>query len=437
MVRRVSGGFLMALTVAWLASALVAGQTGAPSAVSDSSDGPAANRRLVLKGPVPRTPDGKPDLRGHWNAPPLYNSNILEAHPAGFGIQAGRSVVVDPPDGIIPYQPWALAQRNENRKSENAYLDNEGRCYPSGVPRIMLFSFQIEYAANEIFLFFEYVHATRTIHMNRRTHLPPAIRSFFGDSVGYWNGDTLVVETANLNGKFWLGLGGDFFSDAATIVERFSLSDTNTLAYEATITDPKVFTRPWTWRWNRPYLRGEWGEFSENHCHEGNSMLAHLKNTYEATLAGKLPGTPAAAEARPMPAGQGPFSARWVYDQQASGRNEGSTVLPSEIQLAQTATELHLRGSTSRQYLTEAVYKLDGSEVKVAVGPGVNETGMARIDGGNLVIASRRSFSSPAGEVVAELNDVYTVRGDVLIVQRRQSVDGETTTAKAVYNRAK
>jgi hypothetical protein len=437
MVRRFSGCFLMALIGTWLTPALLAGQTGAPSAVSDTADGPAANPRLVLKGPVPRTPDGKPDLRGHWNAPPLYNSNILEAHPAGFGIQAGRSVVVDPPDGIIPYQPWALAQRDENRKGENAYLDNEGRCYPSGVPRIMLFSFQIEYAANSIFLFFEYVHGTRTIHMDRRTHLPAAFTSYFGDSVGYWDGDTLVVETKNLNGKFWLGLGGDFFSDAATVVERFSMPDPNTLAWEATITDPKVFTRPWTWRWNRPYLRGSWGEISENHCHEGNSMLAHLKNTYEATRAGSLPATSAAAESRPMPAGQGAFSARWVYDQQASGRNEGSTVLPSELQLAQTANELHFRGSTSRQYLTEAVYKLDGSEVSVTVGPGVKETGRARMEGGNLIITSRRSFDSPAGEVVAELNDVYSVKGDVLTVQRQQTVDGETTAAKAIYNRAR
>jgi hypothetical protein len=138
-----------------------------------------------------------------------------------------------------------------------------------------------------------------------------------------------------------------------------------------------------------------------------------------------------------MPAGQGPFSAQWVYDQQASGRNEGSTSLPSEIQLAQTSGELHFRGSTSRQYLTEAVYKLDGSEVSVTVGPGIKETGRARMEGGNLVITSRRSFSSPAGEVVAELNDVYSVKGDVLIVQRRQTVDGEAATAKAVYNRAR
>lgn len=88
----------------------------------------------------PRTPDGKPDLRGHWIAPPLRNSNILEEHAGGFGIQAGQSVVVDPPDGKIPYQPWALAERDRRRRPENNYEDTEGRCILSGMPRIMLFS---------------------------------------------------------------------------------------------------------------------------------------------------------------------------------------------------------------------------------------------------------------------------------------------------------
>src|SRR3990170_4823813 len=111
-----------------------AAQAGPPAPVAPGETGPRSTPRLVLSGPVPRTPDGKPDLRGFWNAPPLFSSNILEEHLAGFGIQAGKSVVIDPPDGTIPYQPWALARRNENRREENAYLDNEGRCILSGMP---------------------------------------------------------------------------------------------------------------------------------------------------------------------------------------------------------------------------------------------------------------------------------------------------------------
>ena len=139
-----------------------------PESRGQEESGPRSTARLVLKGPVPRTANNKPDVRGFWNAPPLFNSNILEEHTAGFGIQPGKSVVVDPGDGIIPYQPWALAQRNENRRSENAYLDNEGRCIVSGLPRIMLFTFEMQYAANDIVLVFDYVHVTRIIHMDRR-----------------------------------------------------------------------------------------------------------------------------------------------------------------------------------------------------------------------------------------------------------------------------
>jgi hypothetical protein len=231
---------------------------------------------------MPRTAEGKPDLRGSWNAPPLFNSNILEEHAGGFGIQPGRSVVIDPPDGKIPYQPWALSQRDENRKPENAYLDNEGRCILSGMPRLMLFAFQIAYAANDIVLFFPYVHSTRFIHMDRTTHLPESMKLWLGDSIGRWDGDTLVVDSGNFNGKFWFGLGGDFATDQLHMVERFSMSDPNTLQWQATLTDPKTFTRPWTWRWNRPYVRGREQEIDDAECHEGNIDLVHTKNTYDA-----------------------------------------------------------------------------------------------------------------------------------------------------------
>lgn len=240
--------------------------------------------RVVLT-TMPRSADGKPDFRGMWQAPPLFNSNVLEEHAAGFGIQAGKTVVIDPPDGKIPYQEWALKERDEHRKAENAYLDNEGRCVLSGMPRIMLFSYEVIYAGNDIVLFFDYVHTTRIIHMNRRTHISPAIGLWLGDSYGYWEGDTLVVDSANFNGKFWFALGGDFASDNLRIVERFTMSDPNTMQWKATLTDPKVYTRPWTMQWNRPYIRGRVEEDLDEDCHEGNADLAHLKNTYDAARA--------------------------------------------------------------------------------------------------------------------------------------------------------
>jgi hypothetical protein len=139
-----------------------------------------------------------------------------------------------------------------------------------------------------------------------------------------------------------------------------------------------------------------------------------------------------------MPAGQGPFSGRWIYDVQASGEQDGGTAVPSELQLARTADELHLQGLTERQDTTDAVYKLDGSEVRVTVGPGITATGRARVEGDTIVVTSRRTFPSPSGdEVVVDLSDVYTVKGDVLTVQRRQTVGGATSAARGVYNRVR
>jgi hypothetical protein len=279
MVRSVAAAFAAAAAL-WIGPPFQAEPRG-----QDRQE-PGSQRRLVLKGPVPRTPDGKIDLRGRWDAPPLFNSNIIEEHPAGFGIQAGKSVIIDPPDGKLPYQPWALAERERRRRPENAYEDNEGRCFPSGVPRIMLFTFEIAYSPGYIVLLYEYVHTTRLIRMNG-PHLPGPFRLWMGDSVGRWEGDTLVVDTTGLTGKTWMALGGDFLTEAAHIVERFTMPDPNTLTWQATIDDPKAYTRPFTMQTAAPYRRGEPEEMIDETCHEGNADLVHLKNNYDRAREGK------------------------------------------------------------------------------------------------------------------------------------------------------
>lgn len=431
------------IAVLTVAPSHAAAQAGPPAPVAPGETGPRSTPRLVLSGPVPRTPDGKPDLRGFWNAPPLFSSNILEEHLAGFGIQAGKSVVIDPPERKIPYQPWALTQRNENRREENAYLDNEGRCILSGMPRIMLFSFEMKYSESDILLFFDYVHATRIIHMDGRPHLPGNVKLWLGDSIGRWEGDTLVVDTTNLNGKAWFALGGDFMTDTGRIVERFSMPDANTLRWQATITDPKTFTRPWTMLWNAPYVRGTEQEMLDDDCHEGNADLEHLKNNYDAALA-------AAASPRPAPAatvsnsraaylastGQGAFSGTWHYNLGASGRGSAGISLPSELVIGQTPTELHVDSSTVRQDAISVVYRLDGTEVSVPGPSGITTKARATLEGARLVIDSTRSFPSPAGEVTVDIKDVYSLAGDVLTIERTQTINGISATAKAVYSKA-
>ena len=279
MRQRFAGSLTVLLSVVGvlsLGSLPATGQAGRGAASS-------VDRLRAAAGPAPRTPDGKPDLRGHWIAPPLRNSNILEEHAGGFGIQAGKSVVLDPQDGKIPYQPWALAERDRRRRPENNYEDNEGKCILSGMPRIMLFSFKIQYFPDAVLFLSDYIGASRIIRM-RGPHVADGIRLYMGDPVGRWEGDALVVDSRNFNGKAWFALGGDFASDAMQMVERFTMPDANTIAWQATITDPKVFTRPWTMQMG-PYARDEAGnqdeEEIEDSCHEGNADLDNLKNVYD------------------------------------------------------------------------------------------------------------------------------------------------------------
>lgn len=240
--------------------------------------------------PIPRARDGKPDLSGRW----LRSqdgvgraTNIIEEHAGGFGIQAGKSLIIDPPNGIFPYQAWALEERNRRRRPENAYEDPEGKCLLSGVPRIMNFDFQILQLPDSVVIFYDYNHTTRIIPLNGRPHIPDPIRLFMGGPRGRWEGDTLVVEMTNFNHKNWLGLGGDFTTEEAQMVERVTLVDANWLGWEATVNDPKAFTRPWTVRYG-PFARDPGGEQEEleDSCHEGNADLVHLKNIYDATHRG-------------------------------------------------------------------------------------------------------------------------------------------------------
>jgi len=264
---------IVALTMT--ATALVGVVSLAPTPAAGQAERGGATRTNAAPNAsrsVPRTSDGRIDLQGRWIAPPLRSSNILEEHAGGFGIQAGKSVVVDPADGIIPYQPWALAQRDRNRRPENNYEDNEGKCLLSGMPRIMLFTFRLQYYPDKVLFLSDYIGASRVIRLGG-PHVPNGIRLYMGDSVGRFERDALVVDTTNFNGKFWFALGGDFASDAMHMVERFAMTDANMLTWQATITDPKVFTRPWTMSAG-PFTRNtdkQEEEEIEDSCHEGNA----------------------------------------------------------------------------------------------------------------------------------------------------------------------
>jgi hypothetical protein len=190
---------------------------------------------------IPRMPDGKPDLQGIWQVRNRAAYN-LEDHHARYRMPASRSVVEG---GTIPYQEWALKKRDEN--FARRYTDDPfGKCYMPGVPRIMYieFPFQVFQSSTHVAMTFEWTNVHRLIYTNGSTPVQ-GIEFWMGDSRGRWEGDTLVVEVTNHNDKTWFDMSGNFHSNALKVTERYSLIDTDTMRYEATMDDPKVFTRAW------------------------------------------------------------------------------------------------------------------------------------------------------------------------------------------------
>jgi hypothetical protein len=210
--------------------------------------GPLVGQRAADK--APRTAAGKPDLSGIWQALNTANWD-LQGHAAqpslvvtlgAIGaVPAGQSVVEG---GEIPYRPEALAKKKENY-ANRLKLDPEVKCYLPGVPRAtyMPYPFQIIQTPQHILIAYEYDNASRTIYMDKPGESP--VDTWMGWSAGHWEGDTLVVDVTSFNDQTWLDRAGDFHSDALHVVERYTPLSHDALQYEATIEDPKVFTRPW------------------------------------------------------------------------------------------------------------------------------------------------------------------------------------------------
>lgn len=238
-------------------------------------------------GPVRRGPDGRPDIQGFYNVSISYAANHgLEPHEGRFGIWGGTGVVVAPPDRRLPYQPWAREEQKNREAPERGYDDPAAHCFLYGVPRSMYTSpFQILQPRGYVVFLFERM-SHRIVALDRRHELPDTIRLWQGDSVGRWEGDTLVVESKNFNGKSWLSEVGEFLSHAQQVVERFTPINANAIRYEATVTDPVVYTGPWTIAFQ---LDREDDEILEAACHEDNQDLKHLKDIKDAAAAGGEP----------------------------------------------------------------------------------------------------------------------------------------------------
>ncbi len=248
-----------------------------------AAQGSATETRSAPERTLPRMADGKPDISGFTEADAGGANWGFEPHHEPF-TPGGRGVLIDPKSGGMPYQDWARAERQDRYANPaRGYDDPTAHCFPGGVPRSLYVPspFYIIQTPTHVVILLERM-SWRIIPLDRRTHLPDTIRLWQGDSIGRWDGDTLVVETTNLNGKTWLNEVGDVISYAATVVERFTPVSGNTIQYQATVSDPVVFTRPWTIA--MPLKRNPKGELLEVACLEDNQDLLHLKDVRDGSV---------------------------------------------------------------------------------------------------------------------------------------------------------
>ena len=244
-------GAALTLGVAALipARGLAQGVPGLPETIAKSTTEPA-----------PRTPDGKPDLSGLWQRPYVPDMSKTTKDQQGTA--------------DLPFTEAGLKEWKAYDASKGDYT---GACLPFGLMRSMNSPdpIQIMQSPKYVALLYE---------QNTWFHIIPidkkhgnGVPTWFGDSVGHWDGDTLVVDTVNFNGRTRLDTIGHPHSDALHVIERFTRTDANHIAYEVTIDDPKIFTKPWTNK--RTFtLRPDW-EIMEYSCEENNKDLyeGHIK----------------------------------------------------------------------------------------------------------------------------------------------------------------
>ena len=218
------------LAILWIGNSLASGQSAQPK--------------------IPRMAGGKPDFNGVWEslstanwdlqdhspyAGPMWETGAIGAAPAGQGVVEG---------GLIPYLPAAAEKRKQNFVNRRS-SDPEAKCYLPGIPRAtyLPYPFQIVESNKDILFVYEYATANRQVNMGKPRE--SGADSWMGMSNGHWEGDTLVVDVTGLNGKAWLDRAGDFSSDGLHVLERYTLTDRDHIAYEATLEDPRTFARPW------------------------------------------------------------------------------------------------------------------------------------------------------------------------------------------------
>jgi hypothetical protein len=327
--------FRSALALA--AAAVAVGMLVDPTAIVGQPPAAAPAKGKAEKappGPVPRTKEGKPDMSGFWGGvTPGGNVDIEPAAAKGGGAPPGgakgaapgggkggpgagpgagpgggkgappeaaagagkgappaapaaaaakgkaKGVIIDPPDARVPYNAAARAKSNDII-ANRMFLEPELHCFPSGVPHNMWVQFGMQAVQNKDYLVFmwEFMHSRRIIPLDGRPHtFPPSVRQMQGESVGHWEGDTLVVSTINQTDKTWFDTSGHYAPKDIDVVERFTMINADQIRYEATVTSPTEFTQPMrlAGMMSRANQNDPTYEQMEFACIEGNKDLEH------------------------------------------------------------------------------------------------------------------------------------------------------------------
>jgi hypothetical protein len=284
-----------------LAGAVVSGQAQAQTAPAKAKPvaAKAAGKATMAAYHAPRGPDGKhPDLNGVWQVMNTANYNI-EPHASSAALQMRPGPVVPVPakdvlalgavgsvpaglgvveGGTIPYTPDALKQRDAN-KADWVHKDPEIKCYLPGVPRAnyMALPFQIFQSESATLIAYEYAGAVRNLQF--KDPGPAPVDSWMGQSVAHWEGDTLVVVVTGMLDSTWFDRAGNFHTGDLKVVERWTPTGPGVLRYEAEITDPSIFTRPWKMSMNLYKHVGEDARLQQFKCVEfvEELMYGHLR----------------------------------------------------------------------------------------------------------------------------------------------------------------
>jgi hypothetical protein len=364
--------------------------------------------------------------------------------------------VVDPPDGRIPpmspagqaasaARAAARAASRRGRGPSDSYEDRSlyDRCITRGLPGSMMpvnygNSYRIVQAPGYVAITYEMVHETRVIPLDGRPPIAPAIRHYMGEARGRWDGDSLVVETANFRDE--PGYRGSN-PEALRLVERFTPAAPDSLEWSVTVIDPTTWTRPWTFA--MPLTRNDTEAVVEYACHEGNLSMA---NVLSAARAEEKAATGAPAGAAPGPAGRRPLAGtinpasviagRWVAASQGGRGGRGNFAgfsPPTLLVIVETDAEVSIETNTGTAgQMQTTTYRLDGSETAVPGPLGWDTRARAVRKDGALVVSITRTIDGPDGVLTFEIRDVYRAAGGQLTLERTQG----NRTQRMVFTKA-